>query len=334
MPCMCSSWIVSGRAWPKPAPITRLPSASSRPSPVPFHTQPSSHSPEDRQVEKSRQPLYPSSPQFPVVRGDNSTMPAGAGALHAFLLECEWTGMAKACPHSPPAQCVISSIISPVPHTAVVTFTGEQAGGEVQTSVVSIKPTTSLGSSSSSLSFRCGALSCLEHTSSCCNPTSTLPSPAHEPECMSIPIHSSPVAALCLYSQHQAEATSPQHQPAPAPFMWTGMAKSCPHSPPAQCVVSSITSPVPHATVVTFTGEQGGGEVQTSVVSIKLLELSVQGLSHALNTLTPTATHSATSTLPSPAHEPERMSIRSTGHCRGRHLRRHKLHLKTSLWKS
>jgi len=166
---MCSSWIVSGRAWPKPAPITLLPSASSRPSPVPFHTQPSSHSPEDRQVEKSRQPPYPSSPQLPVVRSDNSTTPAGAGALHAFLLEREWTGMAKACPHSPPAQCVISSIISPGPHTAVVTFTGEQAGGEVQTSIVSIKPTTSLGSSSSSSNYPRRALSCLEHTPSYCN---------------------------------------------------------------------------------------------------------------------------------------------------------------------
>src|SRR6266850_1466084 len=67
MPCMCSSWIVSGRAWPKPAPITLLPSASSRPSSVPVRTQPSSHSLENRQAEKSKHPLYPSSPQLPLV---------------------------------------------------------------------------------------------------------------------------------------------------------------------------------------------------------------------------------------------------------------------------
>ncbi len=41
--------------------------ASSRPSPVPFRTQPSSHSPENRQAEKSKHPSYPSSPQLPSV---------------------------------------------------------------------------------------------------------------------------------------------------------------------------------------------------------------------------------------------------------------------------
>jgi glucose repression mediator protein len=56
--------------------------ASSRPSPVPFRTQPSSHSPENRQTEKSKHPSYPSSPQLPSVL-PLPPRPIGAGLSHA-----------------------------------------------------------------------------------------------------------------------------------------------------------------------------------------------------------------------------------------------------------
>jgi glucose repression mediator protein len=55
--------------------------ASSRPSPVPFRTQPSSHSPENRQTEKSKHPSYPSSPQLPAVL-PLPPRPIGAGLSH------------------------------------------------------------------------------------------------------------------------------------------------------------------------------------------------------------------------------------------------------------
>src|SRR6267142_345147 len=58
---------------------------------------------------------------------DVSTTLAVAVALHAFLLEHEWTDMTKASPHSPPAQCIVLSITSPVPHATIVTFTDRQA---------------------------------------------------------------------------------------------------------------------------------------------------------------------------------------------------------------
>ena len=64
-------------------------------------------------------------------------------------------------------------------YPTVVTFTGEHTGGEVQTSVVSTKPTTSLGSLSTSSTCRRRALSCLEHTPSFCN---TIQPSSHPPE--------------------------------------------------------------------------------------------------------------------------------------------------------
>ncbi|KAI9512315.1 TPR-like protein [Russula earlei] len=57
-------------------------SASSRPSPIPFRTQPSSHSPESRQAEKSKHPSYPSSPQLPSVL-PLPPRPIGAGLSHS-----------------------------------------------------------------------------------------------------------------------------------------------------------------------------------------------------------------------------------------------------------
>ena len=55
---------------------------SSRPSPTPFRTQPSSHSPESRQAEKSKHPSYPSSPQLPLVL-PMPPRPIGAGLSHS-----------------------------------------------------------------------------------------------------------------------------------------------------------------------------------------------------------------------------------------------------------
>jgi hypothetical protein len=57
-------------------------STSSRPSPVPFRTQPSSRSPENRQAEKSKHPSYPSSPQLPSVL-PLPPRPIGAGLSHS-----------------------------------------------------------------------------------------------------------------------------------------------------------------------------------------------------------------------------------------------------------
>jgi hypothetical protein len=54
---------------------------SSRPSPAPFRTQPSSHSPENRQGEKSKHPSYPPSPQLPSVL-PLPPRPIGAGLSH------------------------------------------------------------------------------------------------------------------------------------------------------------------------------------------------------------------------------------------------------------
>jgi len=173
--------------------------------------------------------------------------------------------------------------------------------------------------------------------------------PSLYPVCKSFPIHSSPVAALCLHltlfaSSRGDVSTIPAVTVALHAFLleceWTDMTKASPRSPPAQCVVSSITSPVPHATVVTFTGEQADGEVQTSVVSGSpqlplVLPRTPRAFGAGLSCLEHTSSYcNSTSTLPSPAHEPERMSNRSTRHCRGRHLRRHKLRLATSLRKS
>ena len=56
-------------------------SASSRPSPAPFHTQRSSHSPENRQAEKSKHPSHPSSPQLPAIL-PQPPRPIGAGLSH------------------------------------------------------------------------------------------------------------------------------------------------------------------------------------------------------------------------------------------------------------
>jgi hypothetical protein len=56
-------------------------SASSRPSP-PFRTQPSSHSPENRQAENSKHPSYPSSLQLPAVL-PLPPRPIGTGLSHA-----------------------------------------------------------------------------------------------------------------------------------------------------------------------------------------------------------------------------------------------------------
>ena len=58
---------------------------SSRPSPVPFHTQQSSHSPDNRQTEKSKHPSYPSSPQLPSIL-PQPPRPIGAGLSHSNTL--------------------------------------------------------------------------------------------------------------------------------------------------------------------------------------------------------------------------------------------------------
>jgi hypothetical protein len=82
---------------------------------------------------------------------------------------------------------------------------------------------------------------------------------------------------------------------------------------------------LPDPTVITFTREQAGRELQTPVLSIKPAGSCSSpsrpsshwysngtGHSHAPNTLPPIATLSPTSTSPSPAHEPECMSIDRT----------------------
>lgn len=106
------------------APKHRASSASppSRPSPVPFRGQPSSRSPENRQIEKAKHPSYPSSPQLPSVLPPHPR-PIGAGLSHPGNValppiatlsptssapsparETERTTHSRSPSHSPPAQ--------------------------------------------------------------------------------------------------------------------------------------------------------------------------------------------------------------------------------------
>ncbi|TFY79411.1 hypothetical protein EWM64_g4599 [Hericium alpestre] len=74
------------------------PMPSSRPSPIPFRTQPPSHShsPETRQMDKPKHPSYPSSPQLPAVLPP-VPRPVGAGLSHNSAagdredVDGEWT---------------------------------------------------------------------------------------------------------------------------------------------------------------------------------------------------------------------------------------------------
>ncbi|EIM83322.1 TPR-like protein [Stereum hirsutum FP-91666 SS1] len=71
----------SMRRGPSPPPSSSMSHSSTRPSPAPYRTGPSSRSPENRQLDKSKQ-SYPSSPQLPAVLPPHPR-PIGAGLAHS-----------------------------------------------------------------------------------------------------------------------------------------------------------------------------------------------------------------------------------------------------------
>jgi general transcriptional corepressor CYC8 len=81
-------------------------SASSRPSP-PFRTQPSSRSPENRQVENSKHPSYPSTPQVPAVL---PLPPRSIGTGHSHA-QNTLLPLQRSHPHQPRRRLLMSQNI-------------------------------------------------------------------------------------------------------------------------------------------------------------------------------------------------------------------------------